>query len=146
MDVTLAMDQWDAPPPDCPNCLLQGNMRQEFKPFAINGSPAAYARAVAEDIAAKDYHVADMGWRKDREVASTTPHRLKDATPASAGVPSNWGAPIASVEQAIAIGRNIRVNHGSGLEMLQNGIKDGTQPDLIKNSVARMKAGGGKIW
>jgi hypothetical protein len=145
MEVTLTMDQWDAPPPDCPRCA--SGLRQEFKPVAVGGSAYAYARGIAEDIAHNDYKVADLQWRKDREVSSATPHRLRDEAPSAvASTLSNWGAQTATIEQAIAIGRQTRLNHGSGLEMLQDGIRDGTQPDLIKNSLARMRAGGGKIW
>jgi hypothetical protein len=144
MEVTLPMDQWDAPPPLCPHCQLAG-MGQEFKPVAIGGSDYAKARAVAEDIAAKDYNVADFQWRKNNEDAAKTSHRLKDETPASvaAATGSNWGVTGEALQQAVALGREVRLKHGgSGLDMLQNALKDGTQPDLIELSKRRAM----KVW
>lgn len=148
LEVTLRMDQWDTPPPNCPRCSawdFQEPMRQEFKPININNSNAAKARAIAEDIAAKDYGVADLNWRKDREVAEKTPHRLKDETPASIGqkTGSQWGVTGEALEHAVALGRETRLKHGgSGLDMLQRALKDGTQPDLIEASKRRAM----KIW
>jgi hypothetical protein len=143
MDVTLTMEQWDAPAPDCPRCA--SGLRQEFKPVALGGSAYARARTLAEDIAHNDYGVADMAWRKDREVAQGTPHRLKDETPQSvaAATGSNWGVTGEALQQAVALGRQVRLNHGgSGLDILQNALKDGTQPDLIEASKRRAM----KVW
>jgi hypothetical protein len=117
-------------------------MGQEFKPVAIGGSTYSKARELAEDIAAKDYGVSDLHWRKDREVAQATPHRLKDETPQSvaAATGSNWGVTGEALQQAVALGRETRLKHGgTGLDMLQRALKDGTQPDLIANSVRAMK-------
>ena len=144
LQVTLRADEWEAPAPECPRCL-EADMRQEFRPFAITGSNAARARELAEDIASKDYNVANLQFRKDREVAPATPHRLKDETPQSvASLPrSNWGVTGEALQQAVALGREVRLNHGgSGLDMLQNALKDGTQPDLIEVSKRRAM----KIW
>jgi hypothetical protein len=144
MDVTLTAEQWDDPPPDCPNCQTV-DMRQEFKPIPVVGSHAARARALAEDVAEKDYHVSDLQWRKDRNVAQATPHRLKDETPGSvaAATGSNWGVTGDALKQAVALGREVRLKHGgSGLDMLQRALKDGTQPDLIEVSKRRAM----KIW
>lgn len=149
LEVTLTMEQWDAPPPECPNCQVI-DMRQQFKPVGIVGSNAARARALAEDIAAQDYNVADLQFRKDREVAQATPHRLKDETPQSvaSSAGSNWGVTPDALAQAVALGREVRLNHGgSGLDMLQKALKDGSQPDLIEVSKRRMREGGSiKIW
>ena len=59
IELTLASEQWDDPAPECPMCAHTA-MQQQFKPVAITGSPSARAHAIAEDIAANDYHVADM--------------------------------------------------------------------------------------
>ena len=120
-------------------------MAQEFKPVAVGGSTYARARAIAEDVASRDYGVADMQWRKDREVAQGTPHRLKDETPSSvaAATGSSWGVTGEALQQAIALGRETRLKHGgSGLDMLQRGLADGTQPDLIAASKRRAM----KVW
>lgn len=147
LEITLSMDEWDAPAPDCPECA--NATHQEFKPVAIGGSKYGRARALAEEIAEKDYGVADLKWRKDRDVAQATPHRLKDETPqtvaaATGLVPgSNWGVTGEALQQAVALGREVRLKHGgSGLDMLQRALKDGTQPDLIEASKRRAM----KIW
>lgn len=143
LEVTLKLEEWDAPPPDCPQCA--NATRQEFKPVAIGGSQYGRARALAEEIAEKDYNVADLNWRKNRDVAQATPHRLKDETPQTVqqATGSNWGVTAGALEQAVALGREVRLKHGgSGLDMLQRALKDGTQPDLIEASKRRAM----KIW
>lgn len=148
LSVTLPLEQWDAPAPNCPRCTawdFKEPMQQEFKPVAIGGSNYAKARALAEDIAAKDYNVAQMDWRKDREVAQGTPHRLKDETPQTVqqATGSNWGVTGEALQQAVALGRETRLKHGgSGLDMLQRALRDGTQPDLLEASKKRAM----KIW
>jgi hypothetical protein len=60
--------------------------------------------------------------------------RYKDQT---AGVPvSTWGKDQtnAALEQAIAVGRQSRLRHGSGLDVLQANLASGAEPDLIANS------------
>jgi hypothetical protein len=119
-------------------------MQQEFKPVAITGSNAARARTLAEDIAAKDFHVADMEWRKRGEEGPLK-HRLKDETPqsVSAATGSQWGVTGEALQQAVALGRQTRLQHGgSGLDMLQRALKDGAQPDLIEVSKRRAM----KVW
>jgi hypothetical protein len=137
------MDQWDEPAPDCPRC--SGGTQQDFKPVAINGSAYARARGIAEDIAEKDYNVADLQWRRNNEQSQATPHRLKDETPQSvmSATGSNWGVTGEALQQAVALGREVRLKHGgSGLDMLQRALKDGTQPDLIEASKRRAM----KVW
>jgi putative FmdB family regulatory protein len=139
VEVTLSMEQWDEPPPECPACAARA-MQQQFRPVAITGSPSARAHALAEDIAANDYHVANMGdARKEGDVPKV---RYKDQSPSS--LPSStWsGVPQATLEQAIASGRHTRLNFGSGLDILQNNIKTGAEPDLIANSKRRAM----RVW
>jgi putative FmdB family regulatory protein len=136
MDVVLSADDWDAPPPECPKCQ-EREMRQEFRPVAIGGSVRSRAVALAEDIAANDYHVADMSSRGEGERAKV---RYKDQT---AGiVPSNWAGAQGMLEQAITIGRDTRLRHGNGLDVLQSALKTGAQPDLIAASKRRAI----KVW
>jgi hypothetical protein len=137
--VTLTPEQWDDPAPECPECAKQ-QMQQEFKPFAISGSPSARAHALAEDIAAKDYQVADMSdARKEGDVPKV---RYKDQSPSS--FPSStWGGVNSStMEAALAAGRATRLNFGSGLDVLQKNLKDGTEPDLIEMSKRRAM----RVW
>ena len=132
MDVVLSADDWDAPPPDCPACEAR-EMRQEFRPIAIGGSNRSKAVALAQDIAANDYNVADMKV-EGREGGKPTV-RYKDQTTVA---PSSWTSPVGVLEQAIAIGRQTRIQHGSGLDVLQHALKTGAQPDLIAESRKRM--------
>jgi hypothetical protein len=118
-------------------------MQQEFVPPRINGSHAAKARALAEDIAANDYHVADMQWETRKEGVPKV--RYKDETPSSvqSSTGSTWGVTGEALQQAVKLGRDMRLNHGgSGLDMLQRALKDGTQPDLIEASKKRAM----KVW
>jgi putative FmdB family regulatory protein len=139
MEVTLSAEQWDEPAPDCPACAARA-MQQQFRPVAITGSPSARAHALAEDIAANDYHVANMG---DARKEGDTPNvRYKDQSPSS--LPSStWsGVNQATLEQAIANGRHTRLNFGSGLDILQSNLKSGAEPDLIANSKRRAM----RVW
>jgi hypothetical protein len=118
-------------------------MQQEFKPVALTGSPAAKARGLAEEIARDDYHVADMSW-ESRE-GGVPKVRYKDETPQSiaSSTGSSWGVTGEALQQAMALGRQTRLQHGgSGLDMLQRALKDGTQPDLIEVSKSRAM----KVW
>lgn len=142
MEVTLRFDQADDPPPMCPRCNahdLREPMRQEFKPVAIGGSTATKARDLALTIANEDYGVADI--KTDHRRDSVPQVRYKDqGTPAQA---STWGAAGAMLEQAVAIGRQTRLqNGGNGLDILQNALKTGEQPDLIEASKKRSM----RIW
>lgn len=137
-EVTLTMDQVDAPPPDCPMCAMRP-MQQEFKPVAIGGSNRARATAIAEEIAANDYHVSDMDTGA-KEGDYKRKVRYKDQ---SSTVPaSQWGIAQEALQGAIAAGRQSRLRHGSGLDVLQTNLKNGTEPDLIANSKKRMI----KLW
>ena len=136
MDVVLSSDDWEAPPPDCPACAAR-EMRQEFRPVAIGGSNRARAVALAEDIAAKDYNVADM--KVEGREGGRPKVRYKDQTGIA---PSSWTSPQGVFEQAIAIGRQTRIQHGSGLDVLQHALKTGAQPDLIAESRKRAI----KVW
>jgi 2-hydroxychromene-2-carboxylate isomerase len=107
-------------------------MQQEFKPVAIGGSNSAKAHAIAEDIAATDYHVADM--QREHRSEGIPKVRYKDTTSVQS---SNWGAAQGAIEMAIAAGRQTRLQYGSGLDVLQANIKSGAEPDLIANSKRR---------
>jgi hypothetical protein len=129
MTVDLRSDQWNVDPPDCPACSEQTH--QEFFPPAIGGSAHARASALAENIAAEDYNVADMPTSASRGSV-----RYKDA---SADIlPSSWaGAAQGQLAQAIQLGREVRLKHGSGLDVLQGALKSGAQRDLIADSRRR---------
>ena len=134
VELTLAPEQWDDPAPACPHCAPGEAMRQEFKPFAIGGSPSARAHAIAEDIAGADYHVADM--QREHRPEGTPKVRYKDAvsTPSQA---STWGAATETIQAAMAYGKQTRLQHGSGLDILQANLKSGKEPDLIALSKKR---------
>ena len=137
LEVTLAADDWDAPPPACPLCEARP-MSQEFKPVAIGGSPSARAHAIAEDIADRDYHVADM--QRDSRPEATPKVRYKDQITGIS--PSTWQATTETLQQAMQFGRALRLKHGSGLDVLQANLKSGAEPDLIENSKKRAM----KVW
>lgn len=134
MTVTLSSDQWEADAPECPNCAISP-MQQEFKPIAIGGSVTGKANAIVEQIAAEDYGVADM--QRDRREGATPKHRYKDQGPPAQA--STWGATGDMINQAMAIGRQTRMQSGglSGLDVLQKALKTGDQPDLIEASKKR---------
>jgi putative FmdB family regulatory protein len=139
IEVTLSMEQCDDPAPECPACAARA-MQQQFRPVAITGSPSARAHALAEDIAAKDYHVANMGdARKEGDVPKV---RYKDQSLASIPASSWSGVSQTTLEQAIASGRHTRLNFGSGLDVLQSNLKSGAEPDLIAASKRRAM----KVW
>jgi hypothetical protein len=128
MEVTLDASQWDDPEPDCPMCAA--HTQQEFVPFGITGSTNARAHDIAESIITTDYHAADF--QREHRQDGTPSVRYKDETrnlPAS-----TWSAHNATLEQAIAVGRQSRLRHGSGLDVLQANLKSGIEPDLIANS------------
>lgn len=145
LEVTLSADEWDAPPPECPACAQRDAkpMQQEFKPVAIGGSHRARAVALAEKIAAEDYHVADM--QVEGKEGGRPKVRYKDISPTV--MPSSWGQTAAGITvdmaTAMANGREIRQKHGDGLDVLQSALKSGAQPDLIevsKRNMARIYA------
>jgi hypothetical protein len=139
IEVTLTLQQADDPPPECPYCAA-ASMQQEFKPVAIGGSTVGKAVALAETIAHEDYGIADI--THDTRHGGTPKVRYKDqGTPGQA---STWGAANASLEQAIAMGRQTRMANGgfSGVDTLQRMLKDGSQPDLIEASKRRAM----RVW
>ena len=135
IDAELSSDQWNAEPPDCPQCSVTP-LVQEFKPPAIGGSNIARATEIAHTIAAEDYNVADIQSpsRSGRSV------RYRDQTGPEA--PSTWSMQSGALQQAIAIGRETRLRHGNGLDILQGALKSGAQRDLIADSKARSI----KVW
>ena len=132
VELTLSAEEWDNPPPACPRCSVI--TQQEFKPFAIGGSVSGKANAITEDILANDYHVADI--KREGRQQGTPSVRYKDAAtvPAQSG---SWGATNQALEQAVVLGRQSRLQHGSGLDILQANLKSGAEPDLIANSKRR---------
>jgi|SRR5215475_284628 len=137
LEVTLAADDWDAAPPPCPECERRA-MRQDFKPIAIGGSTSARAHAITEDILSNDYHVSDMQREHRREGVPTV--RYKDQTK---NIPaSTWQAANGVLEAAISAGRETRLRHGNGLDVLQANLKSGAEPDLIAASKRRAV----KVW
>jgi putative FmdB family regulatory protein len=143
IEVMLEAAQWDDPPPECPACAAR-EMEQQFKPVAIGGSNHARAHAIAEDIIANDYHVAD--YQRDRHEGMRPKVRYKDQT--ATAMPASWGGLPGkvmqgpSLEAAAAIGRQTRLEFGSGLDVLQSNLKSGAQPDLIEVSKRRSA----RIW
>jgi hypothetical protein len=137
LEVQLTADQWNIEPPDCGYCAA-APMAQEFKPFGIGGSVRAKATALAETIASEDYNVADLQSpsRAGRAV------RYKDTT--ADVLPSNWTGNSAqgALETAVALGRETRLRHGNGLDVLQSALKSGAQRDLIADSRRRSI----KVW
>jgi hypothetical protein len=145
IEVVLSAEQWDDPPPSCPMCERRA-MQQEFKPPAITGSPHARAVAIAQDIAEKDYQVANI--HAEGRQGGRPKVTYKDSTPGVA--PSTWTGPNAktmqlgqeALETAIAIGRQTRLKHGNGLDILKHTLESGAQPDLIEMS----KKKSARIW
>ena len=129
LEVTLTMEQVDDPPPDCPHCAA--TTQQEFKPFGIGGSASGRAHALAEDIMDKDYNVAD--YKRDKYDGPKT--RYKDQT---AAIKSQWSASSQALNEAVAAGRQTRLKHGSGLDILQANLKSGAEPDLLAESKKRL--------
>ena len=124
--------------PACPHCARR--TQQEFKPVAITGSVSARANALMEDIVANDYGVADM--KRDHRAESVPQVRYKDQ--GNTMQQSVWGSTGHMMETAVAIGRSTRMQNGgfSGVDTLQQMLKDGTQKDLIE--VAKQRSM--KVW
>lgn len=136
MEQTLSADEWETPAPECPECAMHP-MQQEFKPFGIGGTPTAKARAITENILDADYHVADMQQDRDAPVPTV---RYKDQV---SGVPqSSWQAAGETLQQAIVSGRQTRLKHGNGLDILQSNLKSGAERDLIEDSKKRAM----RVW
>ena len=132
LEVELSADQWDIEAPDCPNCAEHEQMGQEFKPPAIGGSTYAQAARIAETIASEDYNVADIQSpsRSGREV------RYRDQG-AEAIPQSTWAAASGQLQQAMALGRQTRLQHGDGLDVLKGALKSGAQRDLLADAKRR---------
>jgi putative FmdB family regulatory protein len=136
MEAVLDSSQWDDPPPSCPRCD-EREMAQQFKPVAIGGSVRSKAVALAEKIAAEDYNVANIQTTGKEGLRPKV--RYKDE---GSVTPSAWTGPSAqqyqmnkeALETAVRLGRETRLKYGSGLDVLQNALKTGAQPDLIANS------------
>jgi hypothetical protein len=138
IEVTLTAEEWDKPPPSCAACDRR-EMDQEFKPPAIGGSVGGRARAIAENIIANDYQVANF--QSDRRLGGTPKVRYKDQT--ASVLPASWQAAEshkAVLETAISIGK---ANRGrDGLDILRANLASGVQPDLIEASKRRAI----KVW
>jgi hypothetical protein len=129
MTVDLTAEQWNIDPPDCPAC--EAATHQEFFPPAIGGGTYGKARALAETIASEDYNVADMPTSASRGQV-----RYKDST--DSVLASSWGQQAqGQLAQAISLGRETRLRHGNGLDVLKGALDSGAQPDLIKESRRR---------
>ena len=131
MQVTLTSEQWDQPPPSCEMCDRRTD--QVFSPPAIGGSVGARARAIAEDIAANDYNVANVNFEHRQGGAPKV--RYKDQSTVS---PSSWQAHTQMLEQAISICKQNRRDFGlDGLDILKRNLAGGEQVDLIEASKKR---------
>lgn len=130
IEVELRSDQWDQPPPECPACVDRG-MVQDFKPPGIGGSARARATKLAEDIVSTDYNVADF--KAEGRPEGRAQVRYKDV---QAGGTSSWGMHSEALSQAVTLGRQTRLQHGSGLDIIKS------MPDLIQASKQRSI----KVW
>ena len=66
--------------------------------------------------------------------------RFKDEPTQSQG--SSWMPINPQMQQAIALGRQNRLKNGSGLDVLQENLRNGSQPDLIELSKKRSM----RVW
>lgn len=151
MDVVLDASQWDDPPPSCPKCDERDvekaqEMQQHFKPPAIGGSNRSKAVRLAEQIASEDYGVANF--QAEGKQGHPAKVRYKDQSDqVQRGV---WTGPNAAayqvsqqtLETAVKLGRENRLKHGNGLDILQSTLKSGDMPDLIEVSKKRST----RIW
>ena len=140
MDVVLSMEQVDDPPPECPRCIereARRGMVQEFRPVNISGSAQGKAGRLADDILENDYQVADMN---RPHVGDKRKIRYRDQV--AAYPESTWTMAQGALETAIAAGRQVRLKHGSGLDVLSHNLRTGAQKDLIEVS----KQGSIKVW
>lgn len=144
-ELVLSAEQWDDPPPSCSACDAR-ETQQVFRPPAIGGSARARAASIAEQIAAEDYHVANFqGGGREGDRTKVT---YKDTTPGVA--PSSWTGPDAkqmtigqeALQSVLALGRQTRLQHGSGLDVLKHGLETGALPDLVEES----KKKSARIW
>jgi DNA-directed RNA polymerase subunit RPC12/RpoP len=130
LSVTLTSEEWDAPAPECPKCA--NALAQEFKPVAIGGSARSKAEKITEDILAKDFNVADI--QRNTKPGSRPEVRYNSPSPSTN---STWGIAQDALRSAMAAGRQTRIQHGNGLDVLQQNLKSGAEPDLIELSKRR---------
>ena len=138
--VTLALSQADDPPPDCPTCSAR--TRQEYQPVAVHGVKARNAddaRKMAEKIAVEDYGVENMNIKNYEGEPNKVTYKQPAAPPLG---PSTWGATSDTIAGALAEGRAMRRQYGSGLDVLARNLETGAQPDLIEVSKRRSM----KVW
>lgn len=129
LTVELRSDQWDQEPPECSRCA--NATHQEFFPPAIGGSVRGKATALALDIAEKDYGVADI--QADGKPEGRPKVRFKDAPLENQ---SSWGVQSEALATAVSLGRQTRLQHGSGLDVIKG------MPDLIAESKKRSM----RVW
>ena len=116
-------------------------MQQEFRPPAIGGSVSMKAHAIAEDIIANDYRVANVKF--DNRLGGTPKVRYKDES--NDVRVSTWGTNqiTNALELAKGIGQQTRREGGAtGIEVLARSLDTGAQPDLIAASKRRAI----KVW
>ena len=140
----LTLEHADWPAPMCPHCEGLSDMQQKFRPPAIAGtntyeSNRVRANKIAEDIAEKDYGVADMNVEGYRGVRNKV--RYKDDNRQGGSV---WGATSEALNRAIAMSRQDRIANGvaDGLTVLHENLRNGSQPDLIEVSKKRSM----RVW
>jgi len=137
IEVALASDEWDRPPPACSVC--EARMHQEWKAPGTLGN-ATRAMNLAQKIAEEDYGVTN--YKSDGREGGVGKATYKDQRPSGA-TPSNWvGANREMLEGAISLGRQSRLKYGSGLDVLEANLKSGAQPDLIEMSKRKAM----KVW
>lgn len=132
LEVTLRAGEWNAEAPECPACAA-GSMGQTFKAPGIIGSARSRAVAVAERIAAEDYGVANMHVEGKEGVRNKVTYKDQPQQDRSSFISPNREM----LETVAAIGRETRIKYGNGLDVLQENLKSGAQPDLIKLSKQR---------
>jgi len=134
MDVVLNADEWDKPPPSCEACDARA-MRQEFRPPAIGGSMAGRAAKITEDILTNDYGVSNFN--SDKRIGGVPKVQYKDqgnVLPSAFQLDQHRSI----LETAINIGKGNRKQFGpDGLDLLRQGLANGTTPDLIEVSKRR---------
>lgn len=144
-EVMLDAEQWNDPAPSCAMCDAR-ETQQVFRPPAIGGTASARAHAIAEQIAAEDYKVADFtAFGKEGGRAKV---RYKDQSDQVRE--GKWTGPNAkeyqmsqeALQTAIALGRDTRLKYGNGLDVLRHTLASGDQPDLIEASKRRSP----RIW
>jgi hypothetical protein len=131
MTVMLDQSQWNDPPPECPMCS-KSEMAQDIKPVAIGGSVRSKAEKITQDILENDYGVTNV----QRDKYEPVP-KVDYAGPHSKKANSTWGVAREALEAAVTAGRQTRIRHGTGLDILQANLKSGAEPDLIELSKRR---------